>query len=123
MGAELLRRALGAVDVDGDPVAARREADAFGMGADADALVLEDAAHGLGDVGVLAADDLRALLDDGDLGAEAAEGLGELEADVAAADDDEVAGQLVEGEQRAVVEGRDVADAGEVGERGAARRR
>ena len=60
---------------------------------------LEDAAHGLGDVGVLAADQPRPLLDHRDLGAEAAEGLGELEADVAAADHDEVAGQRVEGEE------------------------
>ena len=63
------------------------------------------------------------LLDDRHLGAEAAERLGELEADVAAADDDEVAGQLVEREQRCVVERRHVADAGEVGERRRARRR
>ena len=47
-------------------------------------------------------DQPRALLDHGDRGAEAAEGLGELEADVAAADDHQVPRQRVEREQRGV---------------------
>ena len=106
VGAELLGRAFGAVDVHGDPAVVAGEADALRVGADAHALVLEDAAHGLRDVGVLAADDLGPLLDHRHLGAQAAEGLGELEADVAAADDDEVAGQLFEREHAGVVEGR-----------------
>ena len=62
----------------------------------------------VGDVLVLAADQARALLDHRHLGAEAAEHLRELEPDVAAADDDQVAGQRVEREHRAVGEVGDV---------------
>ena len=51
--------------------------------------------------------------------AEAAERLGELEADVAAPDDDKVFGQGVEGQDRAVGQGRHGIDAGEPGDRGA----
>ena len=49
-------------------------------------------------------DQARALLDDGDLGAEAAVHLRELEPDVAAADDHQVARQRVEREHRRVGE-------------------
>ena len=44
----------------------------------------------------LRADQARTLLDDGDLRAEAAIHLAELEADVAAADDDQMLGQKVD---------------------------
>ena len=44
----------------------------------------------IGDVVVFAIDQARPFLDDGDLAAEAAEHLAELEADVAAADDDQM---------------------------------
>ena len=101
------------------PVAVRREADALGAGAHRDAFGGEDLADRLGDVGVLVGDQARTLLDHGDGGAEAAEGLGELEADVAAADDDQVLGQGVEGEQRAVGQRGDPVDAGQVRHRGA----
>ena len=49
--------------------------------------------HRVGDVGVLAGDQPRRHLDHGDLGAEAAVHLRELQPDVAAADDDQVLGQ------------------------------
>ena len=84
-----------------------------------DALGLEDAAHRLGDVRVLAADQVRRLLDQGDLGAEAAVALRELEADVAAADHHEVGGQLVEREDAGVGQRRDVAHPGQAGDGGA----
>ena len=61
-----------------------------GGGADRDAFGLEDLAHRLRDVLVFAADQPRRLLDDRHLGAEAAVHLRELEADVAAADDDQM---------------------------------
>ena len=51
---------------------------------------------GLGNVLVFARDEARTLFDDRDLGAEAAVHLGELEPDVAAADDDQMPGQDVE---------------------------
>ena len=61
-----------------------------------------------------------ALFDDGDFAAEAAEDLCEFEADVAAADDDEVARQGVEFEDADVGEVGDFVDAGKVGDDGAA---
>ncbi len=66
---------------------------------DVDLLVGEQAPQRVGDVGILAGEELRAVLDDGDAAAEAPVGLRELEADVAAAEDDQVLGQAVELEQ------------------------
>ena len=60
-------------------------------------------------------DQPRRLLDDGDLGAEAPEHLRELEADVAAADDDEMPGHAIERQHRGVGEKRHVVNAGHVG--------
>ena len=117
VAARRLRRAVFAAEADLDIAAVRREADALRAGAHRDAVRLQDAADGLGDVRVLAADQARALLDHGDGGAEAVESLGELEADVAAADHDEVAGQRVEGEDRFVVERRHVVHPRQVGAR------
>ena len=57
----------------------------------------------------------RRLLDHRDFGAEAPEHLGELEPDIAAADDDEMAGQGVELEQGGVGQRLDLIDAGKVG--------
>jgi len=70
----------------------RRETDAFGVEADRDALGFEDFADRVRHVLILAATQARRLLDHGDLGAEAPEHLRELEADIASADDDEMAG-------------------------------
>jgi hypothetical protein len=71
------------------------------------------------DLFVLARDEARGLLDDRHLRAEASVHLRELKPDVAAADDDQVHGQLVEFEHRAVGEEWDFADAGHVGHKGA----
>ena len=61
--------------------------------ADVDAFVLEDIGDGLRDVLVLAGDEARPQLDHRDLAAEAAIHLGELEADIAAAEHDEMPGR------------------------------
>ena len=53
----------------------------FGPGAEVAVGILEDLAHGLRDVLVVATDQARASLDDGDPAAEAAEQLGQLAAD------------------------------------------
>ena len=68
-----------------------------------DALGLEDLLHRLRDVLVLARDQARRHLDDGDRAAEAAEHLPELEADVAAADHDQVLRHEVDVHHRLLV--------------------
>ena len=95
----------------------------FAFEPDVDALGLEDLADRRGDVLVFALDQAIAHLDDGDLAAEAAEHLPELEPDVAAADDDEVLGDEVDVHHRAVGEERHLVDAGHVGNDARGRRR
>src|SRR5206468_10026202 len=56
-------------------------------GADLDALLAQDLAHGGDDVGVLLVEDVVGHLDYDDVAADAAEELGELDADGAAAED------------------------------------
>ena len=68
------------------PAACGCEADALGVEPHRDALGLEDVADRVRDVLVLAPDQPRPLLDHRHLAAEAAEHLGEFEADIAAAD-------------------------------------
>jgi hypothetical protein len=58
-----------------------------------DALVFHQLPERVGHVGVLSFEQPRAVLDDRDAAAEAPHGLGEFQADVAAAEDDEVLGQ------------------------------
>src|SRR5262249_45579067 len=60
---------------------------------DVDPFGTEDAADFFGNVRVLAGEELWPVLDHGDAAAEAPVRLGEFEADVAAAEDDEVLGQ------------------------------
>ena len=84
-------------------------------GANADPLRLHDRSQALGDVRISPADDPSALLQDRDVRAELAEGLGEFEADVAADDDDEM--QLGHDEKTGIVEGRHVPDTRKLGER------
>jgi hypothetical protein len=79
--------------------AAPCEADAFGTKTNVDSLCLENVPHSRGHILVLAVDKTRSLLDDGHLAAEAAVHLRKLEADVTAADDDEVMRQDIEIQQ------------------------
>ena len=88
--------------------------------ADADAFFFEEGLDGGGDVFVFARDEAGDLFDDGDFAAEAAEDLSEFEADVAAADDDEMARERVEFEDADVGQVGDLIDAGKVGDDGAA---
>ena len=74
----------------------------------------------LGNVGVLAADDARAGLDHGHAGAEAPVDLRELQADVAAADDDQVGRHMVQMHDALVVERGHALNARQVGPAGAA---
>ena len=107
VGAELLGRAFGAVDVHGDAVrrsgAKRMHSAWVRMRTPSSSRMRRTASETSGSSRPMT---WRPLLDHRHLGAQAAEGLGELEADVAAADDDEVAGQLFEREHAGVVEGR-----------------
>ena len=86
--------------------------DALGVEADVDAFVFENFFDGGGDVFVLVGDEVRLHFDDGDLAAEAAVHLAELDADVAAADDDEMLGNEVDLEHGGVGEVIDLVDAG-----------
>src|ERR1700745_1108363 len=94
--------------------------DALGVQAHGDALLFEEGFDGGGDVLVFVRDEAGGLFDDGDFAAEAAEDLGEFEADVAAAYDDEMAGQRIEFEDPDVVHPRDYVGAGKIGHDGAA---
>jgi hypothetical protein len=76
----------------------RLEADARGAGPHGDLFTLQNLPDGVGHVRILVADQSRPLLDDRHLGSEAAVHLAELEADVAAADDHQVAGHVAEGQ-------------------------
>src|SRR5262249_32724676 len=98
-----------------DLAPARLDGRALGPDAHGDALLLQDAAQGRGDVLVLARDEPRAALQYRDLAAEAPIQLPELEADVAAADDDEVRRQLVQRQEARVVEVRDALHPGHFG--------
>ena len=106
--------------VTSKPLSRLRNEIAVGVEFDGDALVLEDLLDGGRDVLVLAGCQPRALLDDGDLGAEAPVHLGELERDVAAADDDEMFRQRVEVEDADVGQVVDVGQTRHVGHDGTA---
>jgi len=111
--------AFGAGYANADAFGVWGEGDALGVEADFDAFALEDVEYGGGDVFVFVEDEAFGALDDGDLGAEAAVHLAELDADVAAADDDEVFRDGVERKKAGVGEVGDFVYAGEVGDRGA----
>ena len=109
-----LVRVVLAVESDADAAAAPRQGDALGVEPDLDALAFENLPDRRRHLLVLARDQPRAHLDDGDAGAEAPVHLGELQADVAAADHHQVLGQGVKLEHGAVREMVDLAQAGQV---------
>ncbi len=104
VGSDGDRLPAAAVQSDRDPVGALLEADALGVGADLDALALEDRADLGRDVVVLARQKLRCALYNGDFRAETPVHLREFEPDVAAADDHEVLGQEIHVHDRLVRE-------------------
>ena len=64
-----------------------------------DAFLAQHLRNGCRDVGIFPAGELRSRLDDRDPAAEAAIGLRHFQADISAAQDDQVAGQAIELEQ------------------------
>ena len=98
----LLRAVL--LDVDENAIAVASPADDAGAGAEIEALSSKDAVALFHDVVVHAGKNRRHELDDGDLGAESSPDGAELEADDAAADDDEVAWDARDGERADVRE-------------------
>ncbi len=104
MRAHDLGRPLGAIDADGDSPIVARKTDAGGVEAKLDALLGHDLGDGGGDILVLARDQPRRHLDDGDLAPEAAKHLAEFETDIAAADDNEMLRQEIHIHHRAVGE-------------------
>src|SRR5437773_1408778 len=90
-----LRRILFAAYIHSDSVTALADVKAGGVEPEGDAFGLQNLLHCGGDVLILAAYDPRRHLDHGDTTAEAAIHLREFQADVAAADDDQVLGQEI----------------------------
>src|SRR6202030_2334041 len=84
--------------------------DALGVQANLDPFGLENVLDGGRHILVFVLDEPRTHLDNRDVAAEAPEHLPELEADVAASDDDQVAGQKIDVHHRTVGEVRDFAD-------------
>ena len=96
------RGPFGASHSDRGALRMRREPDAFGAGADMNAFPLEDIANFLGNIRIFAPDQPVAFLDDGHVGAHTAIDLREFEADIAAADDNEMARKLIQPDDRAI---------------------
>ncbi len=92
----------GAIDLGDDLVAAFREADAFGIQPDIDALELDDVLDRRRHVLVLAANEPRRHFNDRYLAAKAAVHLAEFEADIAAADNDEMVRQKIDVHHRRI---------------------
>ena len=99
-----------------------RQRDAFGTGAHGDAFAFEDLADRLRDVLVLAPDQPRTHLDNRHPGAEPPVHLREFEPDIAATDHDQVLGDAVQLQDRAVGQKRNLVDAREVRHRARGRR-
>ena len=98
------------------PSVVSRQADALGVRADRDALALPGCPRIASETSSSSRAIRRGAISiDRHLGAEAPVHLGELQADVAAADDDEVPRQRVERQDRGVGEERHVVDAGQIG--------
>src|ERR1700757_3890639 len=92
----------GAIDLCDDLVASLDEADAFGIESDLDALALDDVFDRRRHVLVLMANQPRRHFDDRYLAAKAAVHLAEFEADIAAADNDEMLRQKIDVHHRRI---------------------
>ena len=107
--------ALLAVEADRDALAVLLHAEALGVEPHFQAFRFQDLLHRLRDVFVLAADEPRAHLDDRNAAAEAPVHLAELEADVAAADEQEMLRHEVDVHHRDVGEVGHLIEAGHLG--------
>ena len=94
-----------------DAAVCRPDPRGLGVEADIDAVFLEDLAHGVGDVVVLAGEEVTAALDHGHGATEATEHLREFETDVAATEHDQVLRGLVQLHDRGRVEVRNIGEA------------
>src|SRR4029077_19001243 len=92
----------GAIDLGDDLVAALDEADEFGIQPDIDALAFDDVFDRRRHVLVLMANEPRRHFDDRYLAAKAAAQLAEFEADIAAADNDEMVRQKIDVHHRRI---------------------
>ena len=97
----------------GDAAGALFDVETLRIEANADALGFQDLPYRLRDVLVLPRDQPGRHFDDGDAAAEAPVHLCELEADVAAADDDQMLGQEIDVHHAAVRQIVDIAEAGD----------
>src|SRR6266487_390194 len=109
---------VGAVDADLYPLVVRRKADAFGAGPDMYPLTFENVPDCFGNVLIFPGYQACGLLDDGHVCTQPAVYLRELEADVAAADHDQMRRQTVEREDGGISQIRHVPDARHVGHQG-----
>ena len=118
MRADDLLRAIGGVETGDDVLAALRDLQAFGAQMQSDAFGFQDVGDCSGRVLVLARDQARRHLDHRHLTAEAAVDLREFQADVAAADDDQVRRHEIDLQHRAVGEIGDLVETRNVGHKG-----
>jgi hypothetical protein len=93
-------RTFFACDADGDTALAFRQRDTFGIQPDVYALCLQNFAHSLGNVFVLPSNQARSHFHNRNFAPEAAIDLGELQANITSAHDDEMPGQEIDVHQR-----------------------
>ena len=113
MSSNDLRNLPGQFDLHGNRVSLLLDTDHLAADAHVDVFLLEELGHGAGDVLVLARDQARCQLDHRHLTSEAAIDLREFEADVTAAQDDEMRGEKIDVHHRAVGEVRHLVEAGD----------
>src|SRR5262245_30747239 len=114
MGADHCRSTFLAIDADGDLVLLFAELYALRVEANLKSFVFENLLYRIRDIGIFVFDHARRHLDDRDLASKASEHLSELEADVAAADDDQVRRKEIHFHHRGIVEIGDIVNAGQI---------
>ncbi len=106
-----MRRAGLTIDVYSDAIFTLRESDTLGIQTNLDSFPLHNVEDRRGCVLILAQHQARTHLDDGHLAPEAAKHLSELEADVAASDDDQMRRQGIELQYRGICKIADLIEA------------
>src|SRR5216684_5031031 len=110
MGTDDLRASSSFLHRHRDVVALFCHSDNFAVDADVDIFTLEDFGNSARDILVLARDQVRRELDDGDFASEAAIGLRKFEADIAPPEHDQMRGQKIHVHHRAVGQIRDLVE-------------